>query len=135
MAEPSSRRAAPEVQLHQEVLHVGTERVAVERVRVAKRIVTETRTIEVPVRTEELVVTREELDPVPLAEPAADADEIVVVLHEEVPEVTLRVLPVERVVVRKRTVRGEDVVSADLATEVADVTVVGPATENTSSTE
>lgn len=113
------------MELHAERLLIGRERVAVERVRFTKRIVTTTRTIEVPVRVEQLVISHEELDP-PVAvgghAPLGD-EEFVIVLHEEVPEVTVRIVPTERVVVRTRTVTGIELVTADLATEVVDVVV------------
>jgi uncharacterized protein (TIGR02271 family) len=111
-----------EVVLHQERLGITTRRLPVEKVRFTKRIVTTTRTIEVPVRVEQLVVTHE-----PLSDefPVTDGEvfpELVMVLHEEVPEVTLRVVPVERVSVAVRTVTRDEVVVAELATEVVDVT-------------
>lgn len=113
-----------EVVLHEERLIVSTQRVAVERVRISKRIVTEVRTVEVPVRVEQLVVSREPVgagEPIAL-EPGDRAGDLVLVLHEEVPEVTLRVVAVERVVVTTQVVAGEQTVSAVLATEVADIT-------------
>lgn len=112
-----------EVVLHEERLVVSTQRVAVERVRISKRIVTEVRTVEVPVRVEQLVVTREPLDAgeVPVADPGTRAGDLVLVLHEEVPEVTLRVVAVERVLVTTQDVAGEQTVSAVLAAEVADI--------------
>jgi len=112
------------VVLHAERLLTSTQRVAVERVRISKRIVTEVRTLEVPVRVEQLLVSREPLnagEPLPL-QPGDRAGDLVLVLHEEVPEVTLRVIAVERVVVTTQNVAGEETVSVDLATEVADIT-------------
>jgi len=121
---PVTGPGGPAMDLHAEQLTISTERVAVERVRFTKRIVTTTRTIEVPVPVEQLVVQREPLDPTgATVEGAPDRDEFVIVLHEEVPEVTVRVVPTERVVVRVRTVAGEERLTADLATEVADVVV------------
>ena len=116
-----------EVVLHAERLTTSRERVAVERVRFAKRIVTTTRTIEVPVRVEELVVTRGplsgDLDGAPFdAAPGRGGEELVIVLHEEVPEVVVRGgIPVEKITVTVRSVAGEQVVSADLRREVVDV--------------
>ncbi|GAA0309638.1 DUF2382 domain-containing protein [Kineococcus aurantiacus] len=138
---------AAEVVLSAEVLSTGTVRVPVERVRVAKRIVHTTRTIEVPVRVEELVVTREAVeatadpatdlvadpadlladpgdlvaDPATEPVPGAGPTEVVLVLHEEVPQVSLRVEPVEVVRVEVQRVTGETVLEAELRTEVADV--------------
>ncbi|NYD20521.1 DUF2382 domain-containing protein [Kineococcus aurantiacus] len=117
--------------LSAEVLSTGTVRVPVERVRVAKRIVHTTRTIEVPVRVEELVVTREAVqataDPATGFEPVPGAGptEVVLVLHEEVPQVSLRVQPVEVVRIGVVTVAGEELVRTELRTEVAEVEALG----------
>ncbi|MGI4895325.1 MAG: YsnF/AvaK domain-containing protein [Janthinobacterium lividum] len=119
-------RADPgvEVVLHAEQLRVARERVGVERVRFAKRIVTTTRTIEVPVRVEQLVVSHEALtDGTVSGSPAHLANDVVIVLHEEIPEVTLRVVPVERVLVQVRSVVGEQSITADLRSETADLEV------------
>lgn len=112
--------------------------------RISKRIVTTTRTIEVPVRIEQLVIAHEPLQE-PLREPlqeqlqqvvaesdpttlpdgdrsATTGDDLVIVLHEEVPEVTLRVVAVEQVRVGKRSVLGEQTLSVELAAETAEVT-------------
>ncbi|WP_432561741.1 YsnF/AvaK domain-containing protein [Kineococcus sp. SYSU DK003] len=115
--------ASVQTVLRTEELLLGTERLATQRVRFRKRIVTTTRTLEVPVRLEQLVVEREPLagTAVPARSGASGDEEIVLVLHEEVPDVTLRVVPVEQVRVQVRTVAGEQVVTADLRTEVVDV--------------
>ncbi|WP_328291272.1 YsnF/AvaK domain-containing protein [Kineococcus sp. NBC_00420] len=115
-----------EVILHEERLLLATQRVVTERVRITKRIVSTTRTIEVPVRIEQLVITHEPLDPTDLgALPSGGpAEDVVILLHEEVPEVTLRVVAVERVVVGKRDVAGEQVVTVDLVAETAEVTTL-----------
>ncbi|WP_432544971.1 DUF2382 domain-containing protein [Kineococcus sp. SYSU DK002] len=122
-----------EVVLRGEQLRVGTERVPVERVRFSKRVVTTTRTVEVPVRVEQLVVTHEPVtdgDAGTLAEPggARGEEELVIVLHEEVPRVSLDVVPVEEVRVRVRTVAGEQVVTADLRRETVGLDVDGDVT-------
>jgi uncharacterized protein (TIGR02271 family) len=115
-----------DVVLHEERLVVSTQRVAVERVRISKRIVTEVRTVEVPVRVEQLVVSREALDAGEPLDAGAGrrAGDLVLVLHEEVPEVVLHVVAVERVVVTTQDVAGEQTVSVQLASEVADVTTL-----------
>jgi len=110
-----------ELVLHEERLGITTSRVATERVRFTKRIVTTTRTIEVPVRVEQLVVTHEAL-PAEFPTPeVGGSPELVIVLHEEVPEVTLRVVPVERITVDVTTAVRDELVVAELATEVLDV--------------
>jgi len=117
----------PDLALHEERLVVSTERVAVERVRISKRIVNTTRTIEVPVRLEQLVISRQEVDPAVRVDSEVPVEEeLVIVLREEVPTVSLQVVPVEQVVVRRRTVLEEDVVRADLVREHAAVVVTRP---------
>ncbi|GAB3218612.1 hypothetical protein GCM10027586_11340 [Kineococcus gypseus] len=116
-------------------------RVARERVRVSKRVVSEVRTVQVPVRVEQLVVEREPLDAdagdadAPAAGDTAAAEPLVIVLHEEVPVVSVRAEPVEVVRIGVRTVQGEQTVSTELRSEqvVVDRSVAtghepGPAT-------
>ncbi|MCI2240393.1 YsnF/AvaK domain-containing protein [Paenibacillus sp. TRM 82003] len=104
-------------------MRTRTVRAPRERVRISKRIVSEVRTVEVPVRVERLVVEHEPLDEAgagPVGEdPAglAPAEPLEIVLHEEVPVVSLRVQPVEVVRVGVRTVQGEEVVEVDLRSE------------------
>jgi len=119
----SGSTSGADVVLHAERLSVSSDRFAVERVRFSKRVVTTTRTVEIPVRIEQLVVHHEpfpERTPVD-ARVAPDPADLVIVLHEEVPEVTLRVQPVERVTVQVRSVTGEETVTAELRSEIADV--------------
>lgn len=94
----SGLATSAEVIRSEERLRVGTTRYPVERVRLTRRIVTEVRQVQVEVRREELVVLRE-----PVAEARAAAGEragdgeVVVVLSEEVPMITMGVRPYERV--------------------------------------
>jgi uncharacterized protein (TIGR02271 family) len=96
--------------LSQEVLHVGTEWAEAGQIRLRRRIVTETRTVEVSVRREELVVDVLDVDErhgalVGTAKDGRVSDEpdprqpLVIVLQEEVPEVTVHLRPYERVTV------------------------------------
>jgi uncharacterized protein (TIGR02271 family) len=115
---------AAEVVLSAERLSVGVERVPAGRVRISKRIVEEVRTVQVPLRREELVVTQEPLaadGPLPAGGPAED---IVLVLREEVPVVSVDTQVYERVVVSVETVRTEETLRTELRTEHASVTVV-----------
>ncbi|GAB7193646.1 hypothetical protein NUM3379_43560 [Kineococcus sp. NUM-3379] len=113
-----------EIVLSAERLQHSVVRIPRERVRISKRITTEVRTLEVPVRVEQLVVRHEALtghaDATATAEPP---EELVLVLHEEVPEVSLRVRPTEQVRVRVRQVTGTQVVSDVVRHEEVDVTV------------
>ena len=91
-----------EVIRSEEQLRVGTTWQAVERVRIARRIVTEVRQIEVAVRREELVVQRGSMaDPrdgfAPEGPDPQTGDDIVMVLSEEVPLITMGTRPYERV--------------------------------------
>ncbi|TDS80681.1 uncharacterized protein (TIGR02271 family) [Amnibacterium kyonggiense] len=98
----------------EERLHVETERVPRTRVRLRKVVVTEQRTLTVPVRREEYRLIREPIiDGEPVAGGAVGPEEQEVVLHEERIVLTTEVVPVERVrlvkedVVEQREVTGE----------------------------
>jgi uncharacterized protein (TIGR02271 family) len=104
----------------EEQLVVDTQPRALERVRVRKVIVTEEVTVTVPLRREELVIEREPIDaPAPGA--AFDAQlgerETEFVLHAEEPVIEKRVVPVERVNVRRDTVVEERRVAEELRKE------------------
>lgn len=138
-----------DVVVHAERLLLSRERVAVERVRFTKRIVTTTRTVVVPVRVEQLVVSHEPFPEGTVVDEGAaldtsgpgasatatggsnpgdvDTDGLVILLHEEVPEFTVRVQPVERVTIGVRAVAEEDVVTAVLRSETVEVDVAGAA--------
>lgn len=96
--------------LSHEVLHVDTEWAEAGQIRLRRRIVTETRTVEVSVRREELVVDVLDVDErrgalIGTARDGRVSDEpdpqrpLVIVLQEEVPEVSVRLRPYERVTV------------------------------------
>jgi uncharacterized protein (TIGR02271 family) len=99
-----------EVVLSEEQLAVETRSVPIERVRVRKAVVTEDVTVTVTVRREELIVERVPVDaatgataPPELAAPA-EGGEVEFVLHAEEPVVTKRVVPVERVRLRRNEI-------------------------------
>lgn len=94
---PSSETA--EVVRSEEELRLGTRVVPRERVRLVKRIVSETVTRTFEVRREELVVERAALDDtVTEADDALSGDEALeIILHEEQVELVTRVVPRERV--------------------------------------
>lgn len=100
-------------------------RVPVERVRVRTRVVTEVVRVDVEVRRQELVVERVPVDQVEASAAATtdlgEPEQVVVVLHEEVPVVTTEVRPVERVTVRARRVESTTPVTVDLSREVVEV--------------
>jgi uncharacterized protein (TIGR02271 family) len=86
----------------EEQLRIDKELVPIARVVVQKFVVTEERTITVTVRREELRIVREpieDLDPQPAMQEPLPRNDLVVVLHEERPVVSVEVIPYERVVV------------------------------------
>lgn len=96
--------------LSQEVLHVGTEWAEAGQIRLRRRIVTETRTVEVSVRREELEIDVLDVEErrgvlIGTAKDGRVSDEpqsrrpLVIVLQEEVPEVSVQLRPYERVTV------------------------------------
>ena len=98
----------------EERLHIETERVPRTRVRLRKVVVTEQRTVSVPVRREEYRLIREPItDADPVVGGVIGPDEQEVVLYEERLVVTTEVVPVERIrlvkeeVVETREVSGE----------------------------
>ena len=106
---------------------VRVVRTAVETVRVSRRIVTETVQVPVTVRREELTVTRTPVTGSPATGAprasgvAGQVEDLVLVLHEEVPVVSLQVRATERVTVGVDTVSTDEVVSADLRREQVEV--------------
>ena len=114
-----------EIVRSEEQLSVETRRRATERVRVRKEVTTEDVTVTVTLRREELVIERE-----PLAEgagtPVADtafAEEGAVdfVLHAEEPVVTKRLVPVERVRLRRNTIVEEERITDTVRKEHVEV--------------
>lgn len=112
--------------LSAERIRTSTEWVETRRVVLRRRIVTETRTVEVTLRREELVV--DEVSPSSSA-PATDSDfepdhaqhePVVIVLRQEVPDVAVRVLPYERVTARIEYVATDEAVQASVRHEEAD---------------
>ena len=109
---------------HEQHLHVRTETVPVETVRIEKFIVTERRTFTADVRREELRITREHITgntSVPTATPNNRALPIVIVLHEEQIEITTTVVPVEKITVNVAHLIGERHLNASVQREQVDV--------------
>jgi stress response protein YsnF len=123
--------AARTVVLHEQRLAVGTAWFPAQTVRITRRIVTETRMVPVQVRTEVL-----DIEYLPttttgvvgeIAIGASSTRDVELVLHEEVPVVTVQVRPTERIRVAVRTVASEVAVTEQVSSERIDVTTV-PAT-------
>ena len=119
---PTTSTGSPEVVLHEQQLRVTTRRVPTERVVLRRRVVTETRQIEVTVRREELEVHRLPLDTDDMAPATATERRLVIVLSQEVPVVDLRTQPYEKVTVHIDRVAGQQQITETIAAEHADVT-------------
>ncbi len=118
--DPTRPASAVETVRAEERARITTGWVAAERVRFERRIVTETRQVELTVRREELVVHRSALpDAVPEQPPAEATSQqpLVIVLREEVPVVQLAVQPYERVTAVVELVSGQQTLSAELRKE------------------
>jgi uncharacterized protein (TIGR02271 family) len=114
----------PEVVVHAERLRTGTEVVRTGHVRVRRRLVTEERTVSVPVRREEVDIAAEDLPPeawTPVPGAALGEEVHEVVLHEERVVVTTEWVPVERVRVVRSVVPGARVVQGEVRREVLEV--------------
>ena len=106
----------------EEHLVAGTREVAETRARLRKYVVTETVTVEVPVRREEV---RLEHEPIPEAaaggtvQDVTDATDVErdMILHAERPVVTTETVPVERVRLGKEVVTGTETVTGEVRKE------------------
>ena len=122
VAADADRREAADVNgeqkitLHEEQVNVGTEKVETGRVRLRKHVVTDTKTVEVPVEREEFVVER-----TPATGTATDAplgeDEVEVSISEERPVVNKETVATEDVRVGTRTVQDTEKVATDVSRE------------------
>ena len=122
MTELSPGESAPLVLSAQELVQLASDWVAVERLRVQRRIVSETVMVPAVVRREELVIDR-----LPTADGIPTAAEallpLVVVLCEEVPVVTVEVRPYEQVTISVVEVAGQQSITAVLDREQVEVLV------------
>ena len=129
MAPVEGAGAAPgdtEVVRSEEQLSVETRMRPAERVRVRKAVTTEDVTITVALRREELIIEREPLAEgapgLPGTETAFTGEEPVdFVLHAEEPVVTKRVVPVERVRLRRNTIVEEERITDTVRKEHVEV--------------
>ncbi len=94
------------------------------RVRLRKQVVTDTQTVEVPVRREEVHIEREVIDPNSAEARVAgdhafqgDGEEVVITTHEERPVVTTETVATERVSLSKEATQHTEQVSADVRHE------------------
>lgn len=115
----------PEVVLHEERLDVDVRREATRAV-VRRRILTEMRTIQVPVRREVLEVEHLPATDVALPVRPEPRRELVLVLSEEVPVVHLQVQPYERVTVSVEPVHEEQRLAVPVSAERAELSTTFP---------
>jgi stress response protein YsnF len=122
MTDAPAGKTAPVTLSQQELVQLRSDRVAVERLRVRRRIVSETVMVPAVVRREELVIDRlPTADGIPTTAEASLP--LVLVLREEVPVVTVAVRPYERVTVRVVEVAGQQSITAALDREQVEVLV------------
>lgn len=105
----------------EEELHVGKERVATGQVRLRKHVVTEQKTITVPVEREEYVVEREPIREGDHGGRIGDDDGAVVTLHEERPVVEKETVAKERVGLGKEVHTEDRQVTETVAKEQVEV--------------
>ncbi len=117
--------AAAQVELREQRLQVTTVRVAVERVVLRRRIVTEVQQIQVTVRREELEIVREPLSGQPTGAPGAAQPPLLIVLSREVPVVQLQRHPYEQVTARVTSVQGQQQINESVSKEQAELTTTG----------
>ena len=108
---------AERIQLHEEELQAHKQPVETGAVRVRKEVITEHRTIEVPVRREEVVIERR----APTGEPAASdirpGEEIRIPVRKEQVSVEKRPVVKEEVTIGKRVVEGTEQVGGEVRRE------------------
>ncbi|MDO5712211.1 MAG: PRC and DUF2382 domain-containing protein [Micrococcales bacterium] len=113
------RDRAESVVRHEEEVHVGTERVETGRLRLRKHVVTEQKTVTVPVSREEYTLEREPIADGERVGAAGEVgeEEIGVTVHEERPVVEKEVVAKERIGLGKETVTEDREVTTDVSKE------------------
>lgn len=123
------------MELREEQLNVGKERVQAGEVQIRKEIVTEMKTVEVPLTREEIVVERRNLDGIPRDGSLSAADmkteEIRIPVSEEHVHIEKQVVPREEVRVSARKVTDTEVVSEEIRREEARIQSEGRVTMKT----
>jgi len=106
------------LELHEERLDIDKQRVQTGEVAVRKEVITETRTVEVPVTREEVVIERRPIPEGTVTDAQIrEGEEIRVPVSEERVVVDKHPVATEEVIVDKRTVQEEREVSANLRRE------------------
>jgi uncharacterized protein (TIGR02271 family) len=109
--------AGQKVQLREEELHVHKQPVQTGEVRVGKEVVTEHKTIQVPVQREEVVIERHPASGKVSSGDLRAGEEIRIPVKEEEVKVDKVTVAKEDVTVGKRTVQGTETVSGDVRKE------------------
>ena len=129
---PQSDHPDAVMTLRQEQARIGTEWVATGRVRVSRRVVSETRTVPVTVLREELVIETDAavaadgamvgtvLDGAAIAPPTGPVEPLVIVLREERPEISTRLYPYERVTVHVDLTATQQRIDSQIRSERVD---------------
>jgi len=117
--------ATAQVELREQRLQVAAVSVAVERVVLRRRIVTEVQQIQVTVRREELEIVRESLSGQPTGAPGGAPPPLLIVLSREVPVVQLQRHPYEQVTVQVKRVQGQQQINETVSKEQAELTTTG----------
>ena len=117
----ADRAEGDSVVRREEELHVGKERVATGQVRLRKHVVTEQKTITVPVEREEYVVETTPVQEGDHGGRIGDDDGAVVTLHEERPVVEKETVAKERVGLGKQVHTEERQVTESVAKEQVEV--------------
>ena len=114
-----------ETVLSEEKLEVSVEAHPAERVRIRKHVVMEEVTLTVTLRREELVIERETIERDAVSAPEDSAfetmEDVVIVLHAEEPVIGRRIVPAERVRLRKDLVIEQTTVTDEVRKERAEV--------------
>ena len=129
-----------EMTLSKEVLRLGTEWTVSGSIRLRRRIVTETRTVQVTLRREELEIVVDHIDhdrngtlagtckDGPVTDSPFQKPPLVIVLQQEEPEMVVRLTPYERVTVTTALAAGTGRVNADLRHEELQLDTTTPPT-------
>lgn len=134
LIEPTEQNNAPSsdnaeqnetIQLKEEKIDVNTREVQTGEVRARKRVVEETKTVEVPVRHEEVVIERHKLNNGSDADGVSKDDEMVIPISEEQIEVTKHPVVKEEVSINKQEVEDTKQVSETVRKEDINVGTEG----------
>ena len=113
------------IKLQEEQLDVDTEKVQTGEVNVSKRVIEETKTIEVPVEHEEIVIKRHKVTDGSYSDGDMTDEEIVIPVSEEQIHVTKEPVVTEEVTIGKKIVEETKHVSETVRKEDLDVTTDG----------